>query len=209
MDDFQNADNTLVSNTTETLPTPVSTPPNPKNNIKNQKPPVVSKPVLRLAAIVVVAVIGLLAYKFLLSDSTNTLEEGLEVIPTEAMVSDQSGMPIDPTESSDMNTDQALGNFTNYSLEKLQSTTGNKAVLFFSANWCPTCKALELDIRNNSSMISKNLAILKVDYDTSTALKTKYGVTYQHTLIQVDSNGTEIKRWFGSSTLAELQAQVN
>lgn len=209
MDDFQNADNTLVSNTPETQTSPSSATPNPNDKAQPKKPPVVSKPVLILGAIVLLAVVGLLAYRFFLSDSSNTSEDGSDIIPTETTVSDQSGMPIDPTEDSDMNTDQALGNFTNYSLEKLQSTSGNNAVLFFAANWCPTCKALELDIRNNISSIPSNLAILKVDYDTSTTLKTKYGVTYQHTLIQVDSNGNEIKRWFGSPTLAELQAQIN
>jgi len=209
MDDFQNADNTLVSNTSETLQTPVPSTPNPNDKTPTKKPPAVSKPVIILAVIVVIAIIGLLGYKFLFSDSTDTLEEELEVIPTETVVSDQSGMPIDPTEGSDLNSDEALGNYTNYSLEKLQSTTGNKAVLFFAASWCPTCKALELDIRNNISSIPSNLAILRVDYDTSTTLKTKYGVTYQHTLIQVDSNGNEIRRWFGSPTLAELQTQVN
>lgn len=208
MDDFQNADNTLISNTTETPPIQ-TTPNNPAAENKPSKPPVVSKPVIIMGVVVLIAIIGLLGYRYFLSKSEISSEIPTELTPTEAIVGDQSGMPKDPTESSDANSDDTLGNFSNYSLEKLQSTSGNKAVLFFAASWCPTCKALELDIKNNIQSIPSNLAILRVDYDTSTTLKTKYGVTYQHTLIQVDSNGNQIKRWFGSPTLAELQSQVN
>ena len=208
MDDFQNADNTLISNTTETPPIQ-TTPNNPAAENKPSKPPVVSKPVIIMGVVVLIAIIGLLGYRYFLNKSDISSEIPTDVTPTEAIVGDQSGMPKDPTENSDANSDDTLGNFSNYSLEKLQSTSGNKAVLFFAASWCPTCKALELDIKNNIQSIPSNLAILRVDYDTSTTLKTKYGVTYQHTLIQVDSNGNEIKRWFGSPTLAELQSQVN
>jgi thiol-disulfide isomerase/thioredoxin len=208
MDDFQNADNTLISNTTETPPIQ-TTPNNPAAENKPSKPPVVSKPVIIMGVVVLIAIIGLLGYRYFLSKSEISSEIPTELTPTEAIVGDQSGMPKDPTESSDANSDDTLGNFSNYSLEKLQSTSGNKAVLFFAASWCPTCKALELDIKNNIQSIPSSLAILRVDYDTSTTLKTKYGVTYQHTLIQVDSNGNEIKRWFGSPTLAELQSQLN
>lgn len=209
MDDFQNADNTLVTNTPETPVTTQTPPADPATKAEPEKPPVVSKPVMILALVVVLAIVGLLGYRFLLAKPTEAPEELSEVAPTEAIITDQSGMPVDPTEDSSMNSDQVLGNYSDYSFEKLQSTSGNKAILFFAASWCPTCKALDLDIRNNISTIPANLAILKVDYDTSTALKTKYGVTYQHTLIQVDSSGNEIKRWFGSPTLAEMQSQVN
>lgn len=207
MDDFQNADNTLISNTTETIPGQTKT--NTSSENKPSKPPVVSKPVIIMSVVVVIAIIGLLGYRYFQSKTNGISDEFTDIIPTEVIVNDQSGMPKDPTESSGTNPDETLGNFTNYSLEKLQSTSGNKAVLFFAASWCPTCKALELDIRNNIQNIPSNLAILRVDYDTSTTLKTKYGVTYQHTLIQVDSNGNEIKRWFGSPTLVELQSQLN
>lgn len=47
-----------------------------------------------------------------------------------------------------------------------------------------------------------------VDYDDSDDLKIRYGVTYQHTLVQVDENGKQLKKWSGSPTLEELKSEV-
>ncbi len=101
------------------------------------------------------------------------------------------------------------GSYEAYSPEKiaLASAKGN-VVLNFSAPWCPTCRALDKDINANLHNIPSNLTILKVDYDTATALKKKYGVTAQHTLVQVDKDGTLIKKWSGSPTLAAFVAEV-
>ena len=41
------------------------------------------------------------------------------------------------------------------------------------------------------------MTILKVDYDNDRAMKQKYGVTTQHTLIFLDKNGKEINRLIG------------
>jgi hypothetical protein len=38
---------------------------------------------------------------------------------------------------------------------------------------------------------------LKTDYDSNNELKKKYGVTYQHTFVQIDSNGNMITKWNG------------
>jgi len=101
------------------------------------------------------------------------------------------------------------GSYEAYSPEKiaLASSKGN-VVLNFSAAWCPTCRALEANINANLANIPSNLTILKVDYDNSTDLKKKYGVTYQHTLVQVDKDGNLIKKWMGSPTLAAFVAEV-
>ena len=207
MDDFQNSNNTNVTNPEQTVPIqPVG--PNPTAQKPAEKTPVVSKPVIILAVVVLLAVIGLLGYRYLQSKPSDNPEVILDVIPTEVISGGQAGMPIDPTEENSDDDALPLGNYSDYSLAKLQATQDGKAVLFFAASWCPTCKGLELNIKNNVSQIQDNLAILRVDYDTSSALKQKYGVTYQHTLIQVNSEGTEIKRWFGSPTLSDLQSQV-
>jgi thioredoxin 1 len=72
------------------------------------------------------------------------------------------------------------------------------SVLFFAATaWCQTCSALEAEILEKSAQIPANVTILKVDYDNDSAMKKKYGVTAQHTLIVLDESGTEVKRWVG------------
>lgn len=95
-----------------------------------------------------------------------------------------------------------------YDASKLSFAKTGKVVLFFRAAWCPTCRALDADIKANLSKIPKNVLILDVDYDTSAEMKKQYGVTYQHTLVQVDASGTMIAKWSGSEGLSELLAQV-
>jgi ABC-type uncharacterized transport system YnjBCD substrate-binding protein len=49
--------------------------------------------------------------------------------------------------------------------------------------------------------IPEGVYILDVDYDNSAELKQKYGVTMQHTLVQVDAKGNMITKWSGGDTL--------
>jgi len=100
------------------------------------------------------------------------------------------------------------GSYEVYAPEKLAKANLGNVVLFFRAVWCPTCKAVDEDIRAHLSAIPAGLTILDVDYDKSTALKQKYGVTYQHTFVQVKADGTLIKKWSGSPTLSALSAEV-
>lgn len=81
-----------------------------------------------------------------------------------------------------------------------------KSVLFFAATkWCQTCSELEKEIVGRSGEIPKDVTILKVDYDKDKAMNQKYGVTSQHTLVVLDQNGKENKRWLGGDFNAVLQ----
>ena len=102
----------------------------------------------------------------------------------------------------------AKGSYEAYSASKLAMAEKGDVVLFFKASWCPSCKALDADIKANVGSINEDLTILEVNYDTETALKQKYGVTTQHTLVQVDKDGTLITKWSGGNTLASLEAKV-
>ncbi len=100
------------------------------------------------------------------------------------------------------------GTYENYSAEKIAFAAEGKVILFFYAPWCPTCKALDGDINAELSQIPSNTKILKVDYESSTELKKKYGVTYQHTLVQVDAQGNMITKWSGGNTLESLLEKI-
>ncbi|MFM2381929.1 MAG: hypothetical protein RLZZ76_696 [Candidatus Parcubacteria bacterium] len=100
------------------------------------------------------------------------------------------------------------GSYEAYSASKLALAEKGDVVLFFKASWCPTCKALDADIKANAGSITEGVTILEVNYDTETALKQKYGVTSQHTLVQVDKDGKLISKWSGSPTLAALQTKI-
>ena len=100
------------------------------------------------------------------------------------------------------------GAYVAYDPALLANAEKGKVVLFFRASWCPSCKALDSDIRARASEIPGDVTILNVDYDTHVDLKQKYGVTYQHTLVQVDGKGNLIKKWSGTSKLSDLIAQL-
>ncbi len=78
-----------------------------------------------------------------------------------------------------------------------QQQAGNKVVLYFTASWCPFCKAANKAFLEKIDQIPENVSILKVDYDQEVELKQKYSVTYQHTFVQVDAQGNEVTRWSG------------
>lgn len=90
-------------------------------------------------------------------------------------------------------------------LEMAQKTAEDTpTVLFFHASWCPTCKAAMKDLEMNLSML-EGIQIYIVDYDTTKDLQKKYGVTYQHTFVQIDSMGKNITTWNGGGTDEILQ----
>ena len=102
-----------------------------------------------------------------------------------------------------------VGSYETYSPEKIaMASSSHNVVLFFHASWCPTCIALDKDIKEHLKDIPSNLTILDVDYDNSSSLKQKYGVTVQHTLVEVDAKGNLINKWLGSPTLSALVAKV-
>lgn len=112
-----------------------------------------------------------------------------------------------------MTTDEKMmdgepGTYEVYDPAKLARADEGTVVLFFHATWCPTCRAFKSDVSNNLADIPAGLTILEVNYDTETALKQKYGITYQHTYVEVDSEGNARSKWSGSPTLEAFLREV-
>jgi len=104
---------------------------------------------------------------------------------------------------------ETAGSYEAYTPEKLVLAETGDVILFFHADWCPSCRALESDIEANLSAIPDGVHILKVDYDNETDLKQQYGIVRQHTLVQVNSNGEEIQTLTGlTNTLAQVVDQI-
>lgn len=95
--------------------------------------------------------------------------------------------------------------YTDYSPEILKNASWN-IVLFFHADWCPTCMAIEKDIL--SKEVPSSLTILKVDYDTATDLKKKYSILTQSSFVQVDNEWNMIKRWISWRWLDDIVKKV-
>lgn len=100
------------------------------------------------------------------------------------------------------------GSYEVYDPTKIILAKNNDVVLFFHASWCPSCRSLDKDINQNLNNIPEGVLIMKVDYDKERDLKKKYGVTYQHTLVQVDENGNMISKWSGSDDLIEILNKI-
>ncbi len=132
-------------------------------------------------------------------DSTEMVKED-----GDAVMEKENSATMEPVD-----TMMASGTYEAYAPEKVMlASATHDVVLFFRASWCPTCRAIDADIKANLSKIPSDLAILDVNYDDSSSLKQKYGVTYQHTFVQVDKDGNLIKKWSGSPTLSTLVAEV-
>lgn len=81
-------------------------------------------------------------------------------------------------------------------------------VLFFAADWCSTCQEATTNLEADPAAIPAGLAIVRVDYDNSDDLKQKYGVTVQHTFVQIDADGNEVAKWNGSVTADQIAKQT-
>lgn len=102
----------------------------------------------------------------------------------------------------------ASGEYVDYDSELVSRANEGDVVLFFHATWCPSCKTMDTALKNELSKFPKGLTVLKVDYDSSSELKKKYGVTYQHTFVQVDAQGNAIAKWNGGSDLDDLLGKL-
>jgi hypothetical protein cdivTM_02768 len=84
----------------------------------------------------------------------------------------------------------------------------SKVVLFFNAKWCPACRAINEALTSDPGKIPAKTTVVSVDYDQYTDLRQRYGVTTQHTFVQIDTNGEKTRQWVSTSVdalLKELQ----
>jgi peptide methionine sulfoxide reductase msrA/msrB len=82
-------------------------------------------------------------------------------------------------------------NYKDYD-ENLVKTSTWRILLFFHADWCPTCQSLDKQIK--SMTLPNDLLILKVDFDTSKDLTKKYNILTQSSFVQVDNKWNAYKR---------------
>ncbi len=121
---------------------------------------------------------------------------------TDSKPINKDAMKAEPTTKSmetNSNMEKKTGVYTDYSAEALSEASKNsgRVVLFFHAKWCPFCKEADKAFSSRAAEIPAGVTVLKTDYDTKKELKTKYGVTYQHTFVQVDSHGNLVTKWNG------------
>ncbi|HJM04442.1 MAG TPA: thioredoxin family protein [Candidatus Saccharimonadaceae bacterium] len=112
---------------------------------------------------------------------------------------DQPATPDTPTAA-----EPATGRYVDYEEASIAAEGYDETILFFHASWCPECRAFEQEILANQ--IPEGVQVLKVDYDSSTDLRQRYGVTIQTTFVKVDDNGERISSWVGYGRDKSLNA---
>jgi thiol-disulfide isomerase/thioredoxin len=121
-------------------------------------------------------------------------KDNQEMIDTNSIENKQEQTVPEPESTESNTSDSNKSSYIEYSEDNLKMAENTKIVLFFHASWCPSCRALNSDIEKNIDKIPTDITILKTDYDKETELRKKYSITSQHTLVQIDQNGTLIKK---------------
>jgi thiol-disulfide isomerase/thioredoxin len=107
----------------------------------------------------------------------------------------------------------ASSRYVPYSKAVYDASADKRRVLYFYATWCPSCKAANEDFTANPNKIPEGVVVIKTNYndpDTDQEekdLAKKYGITYQHTFVQIDAQGNQITKWNGGDT-DELVANI-
>ncbi len=153
-------------------------------------------------AVVVLVAIGAFVY------SQNSSDTGLAMMSKELngeknMIVDSEKM--DKTDNNEVEKSRYIVYTNATALDALET----KRVLFFYASWCPTCRPADADFKANSDKIPLDVTVVRVNYNdpetdqSEKDLAKKYAITYQHTYVQIDKNGDEIRKWNGGG-LTEL-----
>lgn len=155
------------------------------------------------AAIVVVALAGCASSSSSESESESTPAATVSVSPTDEATAEA-------TEAAEPAAEQpvASGGYVDlatYQADPAAFDAGN-VVLFFNASWCPTCQTANRNFE--AEAFPAGLTIVSVDFDDNTDLRRQYGVTVQHTFVQVDPAGSELAKWTGSNTVAEVESRL-
>ncbi len=157
-------------------------------------------------SVIVLLAIGAGSYLVMRSDEDTMKSDTMT--ETDMMKGDESGEPsmMDDETGGTMGEMMGAGSYAEYAPEKLALAKDGDVVLYFHADWCPICRPLDAAFKTRA--LPHGVHILKVDYDNSADLKKKYGVTYQHTFVQVDSNGTMIAKWGDASIFEQVIAKI-
>ncbi len=129
-----------------------------------------------------------------------------DMIGGDAMMDAPESMDGDDA-GNDATVSTTAGQYVDYSPDAFAAAADKKRVLFFHAKWCPFCRTADAEISGNLGDLPNDTVVFKTDYDTQSELKKKYGVTYQHTFVQVDANGNAITKWTGGG-LDEINSNV-
>jgi len=180
-------------------------------------------PIIILTIIAVAAVLGIGTYALsqYSSQPESMMEKDEAMLPKETTVMEDKtdGTVMEKDTVSTETSDKMMGDtatnsrYVEYSKASLGNASGNRRVLFFYASWCPTCKPTDANLKANTGKIPNDVTVIRINYNDPETdqeekdLAKKYGITYQHTFVQIDSEGNEVAKWNGGK-IDELLAKI-
>jgi thiol-disulfide isomerase/thioredoxin len=157
-----------------------------------------------IISLVVVLILVVLSGFYISSKKTNDAEKMMvKEIPASVMVK----------ETPDAMVNEKDNKYIEYVGPETLEIKDSKVVLFFYANWCPTCIPVDKEFKAMEEKIPEGVTVIRVNYndpDTDSnekELSKKYGITYQHTFVQIDADGNEITKWNGGA-IDELLSNI-
>ena len=152
------------------------------------------KGIVVVITLIVIGIVGSIGLLFLKGNSTPQVSPDQD---TTSSKKDPSGV----REAPDSNISSTR--YIEYKSGVLDESKNKRRVLYFYANWCPTCKPADANFKANQSKIPEDALVIRVNYNDSDTdaeekeLAKKYGITYQHTFVQIDADGSEVAKWNG------------
>lgn len=176
-----------------------------------------------VVVLVGIAILGIGAYPFMSASQKpeSMMKQETTMVPSGAMMKkDGDAMMV---KESDMETSEKMmkkedtametgammektastSRYVTYDKAAFEQAAGTRRVLFFYASWCPTCIPADESFSKNVSQLPEDVTLIRVNYnDPDTDQEEKdlakaYGVTYQHTFVQIDGSGKEVAKWNG------------
>ncbi|MCR4326665.1 MAG: thioredoxin family protein [Candidatus Roizmanbacteria bacterium] len=163
--------------------------------------------------IVIIAVLGMTGYFLMNKNESNTMvKEDTAMMQNDEKKTDEK---MAQEEDAMMEEDTMMGDsrYVTYTMKAFNTTNNTKRVLFFYANWCPTCIPADKNFQDNKEQIPENVTLIRVNYNDPETdqdekdLAEKYNITYQHTFVQIDTEGNEVAQWNGGQ-IEELLAMI-
>ncbi|MBP9700138.1 hypothetical protein KBD71_02555 [Candidatus Woesebacteria bacterium] len=68
---------------------------------------------------------------------------------------------------------------------------------FFTSPSCTSCVTANKDFKDNITDLPAGMTIVTVNFDTASALKSKYNVSTAHTYVLIDESGKALSTWQG------------
>lgn len=169
--------------------------------------------------IIIGAIILIFGVGYLVTSPSTTVPEATTQPPqTDVVRVSDATSPVDTSAMTEQHSPElgeisdakpiVAGVYTEYTADAIAQSNADHILLFFKASWCPSCRALDADIVANADAIPSGVEIYTVDYDTATALKQQYGITMQHSIIEIDSTGQAKSSISHGLTLRDVLATI-